>query len=799
MYILFFRKIGNVHIVERTHFSKMRNPFLSLLLIYAVGYYLDSCASGALNTDGLFKKYVLACGKYQLCNSPLSDVFYHDELHRCPPCSCNETCFELNNCCPDVFFGAKYKVFTNFVIGSASDHGSERYDMFEVIAHCPPEASASIRAKCESSMSPKTLIRNPPLTSIATNLSYSNSHCAYCHGERATNLVYWDMGIGKADVPIQINIISPFTQMLKMGEMMQIPFLFTPPQRVGMFVKKMPVKYLVPSTCPDDADPDIAMACKSSYFLPFRLHKNVFCYICNLPKQNPSINSCNYTGHWDADDSSIKHACSDGGTSPMTHPYKNFYCFLCNTVTNPMSDQSATLFAVKKQNVIHFYDAVFEYEERHSVDWRQKETLELKLKNIEFRNNKMFQQISQTRLEIHEEVLISDGWYVYKDIQIDVRSLVQTKVAMYPDRICNKNLLPFSVRSLVPTNCECNIDCVFRNVCSCCVDTALISAATCLSDAVHYESSLRNEETEIIVIDGCSIKESYLFYFKYKKLCEKDTGMFSSLFVTNGTSTYKNVFCFFCNSPLYRLNTELLHRPFTPIDINIICPKFLHFVYAGSIKDVIELAKSEGCAVFFDTDKATKCRKKDDDGFGVGFGFYSFYEYPEFGEESKTIDVCNITGNVVHDIDFNIRWACENISDQAFPPIPGFKNEYCLLCNSNGTAQKVNRSCEPSSSNYLKIYKDGCESLPDVSSVSEIAPFKNAFCYACNNLNCLHDHCFPNSSFDVEASDCKSSMGSYFRIRDQFVLSTYSPSVNFYSSPKDEIEVCFLFKFCLSS
>lgn len=795
MYILFFRKIGNVQFLDRTHCRKMRNTFLSLLLISALCNHFDSCASGALNTDRLFKMFELACGKYQLCNIPQSNIYYHIELHRCPPCSCDETCFELNNCCPDMFFGAKYKVFTNFVIGSAMDHSSDRYDMFEVIAHCPPESSSSIRANCESSMAPKTFIRNPPVTSLATNLSYSNSHCAFCHGEQTANLVYWNMGIGQANVPNQINLISPFTQMLKIGEMLQIPFLFTPPKRVGMFVKKMPVEYLVPSTCPDDADPDIAMACQSSYYLPFRFHKNIFCYICNFPKHNTSINSCNYTGHWDVDDSSIKFACSNREKSPMTHPYKNFYCFLCNTITNPIQNPETLMSAVKKQNVIHFYDAVFEYEERHSVDWRQKETLEIKLKNIEFRNSKMFQQISQTRLEKHEEVLMDDGWYDYKGIQIDVRSLIQSKVAMYPDRICNKNLLPPQlVPSLVPTSCECNIDCVFRNVCSCCVDTALMSAATCLSDAVHYESSLRKEETEVIVIDGCSMKKTYLFFFQYKKLCEKDTGMFSSLFVTNGTATFKNVFCFFCNSRLYRINTgmntELLHSPFTPIDINIICPRFLHFLYAGSIKDVIKLAKSEGCAVFFDTDKTKKCRKKDDVGFGGGFGFYSFYDYPEFGEESKTIDVCNSTGNVVYDIDVNIRWACENISDQAFPPIPGFKNEFCLLCNANDTAQTVNTSCEPSSSNYLKIYQDGCESLPDVSGVSEITPFKNAFCYACNNPNCLQGDCFPNSSFKVDVSDCKSSTGSYFRILRQFVLQKYSPSVSFYASPKDEIEVC---------
>lgn len=100
-------------------------------------------------------------------------------------------------------------------------------------------------------------------------------------------------------------------------------------------------------------------------------------------------------------------------------------------------------------------------------------------------------------------------------------------------------------------NCECNIDCVFRNVCFCCVDIVLISVVICLFDVVYYELSLCNEEMEIIVIDGCFIKEFYLFYFKYKKFCEKDIGMFFFFFVINGMLIYKNVFCFFCNLFLY--------------------------------------------------------------------------------------------------------------------------------------------------------------------------------------------------------------------------------------------------------
>lgn len=105
-----------------------------------------------------------------------------------------------------------------------------------------------------------------------------------------------------------------------------------------MFVKKMFVKYLVFLICLDDVDFDIVMVCKLFYFLFFCFYKNVFCYICNLFKQNLLINLCNYMGYWDVDDLLIKYVCSDGGIFFMIYFYKNFYCFFCNIVIYLMFD-----------------------------------------------------------------------------------------------------------------------------------------------------------------------------------------------------------------------------------------------------------------------------------------------------------------------------------------------------------------------------------------------------------------------------------------------------------------------------
>jgi hypothetical protein len=298
---------------------------------------------------------------------------------------------------------------------------------------------------------------------------------------------------------------------------------------------------------------------------------------------------------------------------------------------------------------------------------------------------------------------------------------------------------------------------------------------------------------EIIVIDGCSKDEDYKFFHQYRKLCEEDTGDFSSHFVHHDSAVYKNVFCFFCNTELYRLDTELLHNPFTPLDLNIVCPAFFHFLYTDSMTNIIQLARDKGCAVYFDTDKATKCRKEEeDDGFG---GFYSFnlpsfdyYGYDDHSDKIETVKVCNSSGNVQKDIDFNVRWACENASDQAFPPNAGFKNEFCLICNSNDTDQTALETCDPASVNFLPVYSDGCAQLPDVSGVPEVYPYKNAFCFACNNEFCI-DQCFPNSTFVLDTGSCSSETGSALRIRTPFVFGNFQPSLIFYVNPTDVTKV----------
>ena len=117
--------------------------------------------------------------------------------------------------------------------------------------------------------------------------------------------------------------------MLK-GSTFQTSILFSLPTKFQNSVKPLSedsdevLNGILPGQCMDDID--LQTACLSSYFNTFRLHRNIFCYICkmnNIKKNNPVIDSCVNP----INDSFQK--CLKRSESNITYPYKNVYCYTC--------------------------------------------------------------------------------------------------------------------------------------------------------------------------------------------------------------------------------------------------------------------------------------------------------------------------------------------------------------------------------------------------------------------------------------------------------------------------------------
>jgi hypothetical protein len=80
-------------------------------------------------------------------------------------------------------------------------------------------------------------------------------------------------------------------------------------------------------------DKDINFAC-NTFENDLKFYKNIFCYLCNPPDvldQTSVIAECNITGKWNHYSKTMVDACYHGDTTVALYPFKNIYCYVCNT------------------------------------------------------------------------------------------------------------------------------------------------------------------------------------------------------------------------------------------------------------------------------------------------------------------------------------------------------------------------------------------------------------------------------------------------------------------------------------
>jgi hypothetical protein len=287
--------------------------------------------------------YIEACGEKHVCLDwpGLTNYEPHPILSRCPPCSCEEYCADNQNCCPDKFFQRPLaKLDQPHLYVATKERLIPGYleKKYEIVSNCPKYATKSEIKECNC---PKYVTKSEikecktpsgdfkhihPVTSLVSNYSYRNIACAFCHGETDTNLVTWDLSF-KGDIVNFESFIETPQQLLRLAKLFKLNVAFSPPPNVEGIVRSINLnpQENLEETCTDDSD--LHVACSSSYVHQFKLHKNIFCYLCKLRKHKrsgPWIDTCL------SKNNEVAQKCLKAPTSNLTYPYKNFYCFHCN-------------------------------------------------------------------------------------------------------------------------------------------------------------------------------------------------------------------------------------------------------------------------------------------------------------------------------------------------------------------------------------------------------------------------------------------------------------------------------------
>lgn len=226
-----------------------------------------------------------------------------------------------------------------------------------------------------------------------------------------------------------------------------------------------------------DRDYDVEEACHSNYVEKDNLFKNTFCRVCNPPLNTlPVIGSCNATGMWDLYDADLMSACFHYGENPASFPYKNVFCYACNTLSNRGINSGIFVDTNAVENTKVTTGMVF-----------------LTILTIKTYNDKYFHliqsKITPTKVENQMESL--EGNY-YKGRNFpNATHLIYTSAAIQSySSSCNGSM---PVIDSFNQACRCDAGCLLTN--ECCEEFSLKYPSMCLNEQIPSWKTLRTNNS----------------------------------------------------------------------------------------------------------------------------------------------------------------------------------------------------------------------------------------------------------------------------------------------------------------
>ncbi|KAL5006913.1 hypothetical protein ScPMuIL_015719 [Solemya velum] len=636
---------------------------------------------GSVNTTNLIHQIALVCGLEHICNKTVLDFsfipnFMLNHSTVCPICSCDNTCYNRNDCCPDkLLLGPELDCINTTLV---SKPGSVRSSKYQMVVDCP-SPNIDLQEKCSAQDDSNRNVHNIPVTS-PNGITYRNRYCAVCHNV-SHDFVTWKMSIDCMDAWAisEFNYVASIKETVTLArhKICELEYVTSGPKVV---CNRDDNKILI-SRCNTtgkwkDNDPDLKWACENYYFpVRFDIFRNIFCYLCNpIADDEERISICNN----DWIESDLNRACVEFRSHYRTYPYKNVFCFECNHHPSlAFSD-------------IKTYDVMLS-------GW----TISI-----------AFQDLSYPITTVQTRTFPQTPKHTWDDIQhngktVNVTNLLYDYALFEGTSLCHPNNYSIPLSNITDSRCRCDRDCILDH--SCCMDVAMKMANYCTSNQILTDINHRRDEDMYIIVGDCPNRprdDSLI------TLCEEnENGDIKSkipVYSPRSFITYKNIYCAICHESIQEDDTNRTHKilEFNPWKIQIKCKPFTDYSFFTSLESVLEHAKSNKCVVETVSDVAAASRK--------------------CSVTADRIGQCNKT-SLWSNYDPDIEWACETLDS----PYINNSNTFCQICNPTDFDSNFIDACNVtgnvSSVNTIDAY--GCEHLPQHHSS---LPYKNGFCRRCN-------------------------------------------------------------------
>ncbi|XP_062578657.1 uncharacterized protein LOC134240588, partial [Saccostrea cucullata] len=559
----------------------------------------------------------------------------------------------------------------------------------KLIDKCPPVTSLSQRKKCEKARTPLERVFAPPSTSLTSKLVYWNKFCALCHGEREIKLHFWKIAFTQS-CNISIFYVPSWEEVLEIvkSDFKTCLMGHIPPSMDG---QELPLDNLVTKCSLNFNDTDIMKGCSSMYNLKYRNYKNIFCAMCVPFEENDDtsvISSCNpqsssYLGMSKSEFYILEKRCNNSGIYPLTYPYQNVFCYLCNMRVSQRPRGNA--------NIVYYADIKADVGEVISFE-------KINAYNIYFQKIKLG-DFEWTEDYIRDVVMKVD-FNIFKDhdaaTALNMTRLAKLFVATTTDcpGLDTDSGLNNDLQVIRP--CENNTRCLFGRADYCCLEMFVKTPVSCIPSG--------SEDKSYLVINDCIVEKfnprdrrDRSKDFAQKHLCRKEI----NFPIEFDGKSYKNIFCFLCTEGKWNIQTANLWS------FALKCPKEIPLLYyVDGVPNIMKEARSRRCDVIFDTSSAYECL--------TGITKCSYH-----GEQ-------------------DVVTACQDTALQYY----GRGRELCETCRHPPISALRKSNCRLGSIHYTKELQRKCEEFPQVNSY-KLGIYKNRFCFECNGLTESPKHCEP--------------------------------------------------------
>ena len=306
------------------------------IIFFTLNTFCFSLNAFTVNKTNILYQYSSLCGPdfYDDSENAWSFPEIPEEYQLCPRCSRNKKCQQSQDCCPDIYVSFPQTECSDLFIYSTTKR--ENVIKYEIISTCPENTQEDFHEKCVKSYEIKQKTRTPPVTSVSTGLSFKNKFCAACHN--ISDAVPWQLMINNTcKENLESSTVDEMLKIMvdrKCGSIEFRPFHTMAPR----ICPNVPRSHILIDTCNVTGtwkryDKDINFAC-NTFENDLKFYKNIFCYLCNPPDvldQTSVIAECNITGKWNHYSKTMVDACYHGDTTVALYPFKNIYCYVCNT------------------------------------------------------------------------------------------------------------------------------------------------------------------------------------------------------------------------------------------------------------------------------------------------------------------------------------------------------------------------------------------------------------------------------------------------------------------------------------